>query len=357
MCTGFLLQLADGTFIVARTMEFGMPQGWYRLSEIPAATSFGRWKSVHAILGVGASFQPLWIMDGFNSSGLYCGAFMFPHFAQYLPSASALSASASFASPFQGMLAEEVCSYILGTCSNLLQVKEKAQNIRVTHSLLRLPLHWWVVDTKSGQSLVLEPLTEGRLSVFVNSLGVCTNSPPFMWHVWNTYNYFPNRTYSRGMLVPLAVKAIPGSFSSPDRFIRAWLLRNQIEASGVSQRLSREENILNAFHLLHQFDIPKGITCDGGCETTDWSAVSVPQCGNYFYTTYSDLNIYCLNATAAFGHTAEQPSDSVCSRTLWIKICDVGGTKKKDVQDIARDTTYGPPSKHSVSNDPIGSCV
>jgi choloylglycine hydrolase len=284
MCTGILLQLPDGTFVVGRTMELGVAEQWYQISHIPKGrhANFKYSQFKYPVVGVAFRFQPLWIMDGYNSEGLYCGAFMFPRFASY--------GWKDDDKKLKPIPAEEVASYLLGTASSLDQVRATASKLSVAFSFLHVPLHWWVVDSRTGKSLVLEPLQNGQLSVFENTLGICTNSPPFPWHFWNTYNYFGNQTFSKGMSETFAIHAIPGSFSSPDRFIRAWLLRNQIQKNTTPGK--RQEVIQATFHLLHQFDIPKGVSCETQqCEKTDWSLVSDPVRGQSYFTTYQDPRI------------------------------------------------------------------
>lgn len=288
MCTGIIYQLPDGSFAVGRTMELGLPEQSYRISRLEMKHRYSKWVGRYPVIGAAPIFQRSWILDGFNAHGIYCGAFMFPGFASYMTKSSKKERT---------LLAEELTPWILSTQSHLEDIAKSVKTIRVSGSRLGLPLHWWVVDTKTGESLVLEPLDDGQISVFRNVLGVCTNSPPYPWHLMNMYNYFPNKAFSKGMQDSFAVKPIPGSFSSPDRLVRAWLLRNKIQASGVTQQMSVDANLRNLFHLLHQFDIPKGVTCSEKqkkiqCETTDWTAVSDPARGRYFFTTYQDPRIH-----------------------------------------------------------------
>src|SRR4051812_20745031 len=117
MCTGFLLQLADGTFLVARTMEFGLPSVWYRVSHLKPATHFLTWETKFPVLGVSYTFQPLWIMDGFNTNGIYCGAFLFPKFAHYSRRKCKQIQKDTSRNDLLRLPAEEVASWILGTVS------------------------------------------------------------------------------------------------------------------------------------------------------------------------------------------------------------------------------------------------
>ena len=106
--------------------------------------------------------------------------------------------------------------------------------------------------------------TSTASSIHENPLGVMTNSPTFDWHVTNLRNYvnlsvnnvppvelagdkLPGLGQGAGML------GLPGDFTPPSRFVRAVAFSQ----SALPVATARE-GVLQAFHLLNQFDIPKG---------------------------------------------------------------------------------------------------
>jgi penicillin V acylase-like amidase (Ntn superfamily) len=103
-----------------------------------------------------------------------------------------------------------------------------------------------------------------RRTIRDNLLGVLTISPTFDWHVTNLRNYV-NLTVTNVSQVALSginrdglgqgtgMLGLPGDFTPPCRFIRAVAF-----AQTALPVATAEEEILQAFDNLNQFDIPKG---------------------------------------------------------------------------------------------------
>ena len=91
-----------------------------------------------------------------------------------------------------------------------------------------------------------------------------SNSPTFDWHMTNLSNYV-TMTDKNVAKIDLAGKEIkglgqgsgmlglPGDFTPPSRFVRAVAFSKS--ALPVEKA---EDGVLQAFHILNQFDIPKG---------------------------------------------------------------------------------------------------
>ena len=124
------------------------------------------------------------------------------------------------------------------------------------------PCHY-IVNDASGQCVVLE-YVNGELKIHDNPLGVITNSPTFDWHVTNLRNYV-NLTVNNvppveisGIKLPgfgqgSGMLGLPGDFTPPSRFIRAVAF-----SQSALPVATADEGVLQAFHILNQFDIPKG---------------------------------------------------------------------------------------------------
>ena len=124
------------------------------------------------------------------------------------------------------------------------------------------PVHYIVHDAGGGCA-VLE-YVETQLKVHKNHLGVLTNSPTFDWHVTNLRNYInlgvtglPPLKLEGKAFAPFGqgsgMLGLPGDFTPPSRFIRAVAFTQS--ALPVDKA---EDGVKQAFHILNQFDIPKG---------------------------------------------------------------------------------------------------
>jgi choloylglycine hydrolase len=124
------------------------------------------------------------------------------------------------------------------------------------------PAHY-VVHDATGKSIAVE-YTDGKLNIYDNPLGVMTNSPAFDWHMTNLRNYvnfsltdLPPVQVGSVKLVPFGqgsgMLGLPGDFTPPSRFVRAVAFSQSVLPSQTGY-----EAILQAFHILNDFDIPKG---------------------------------------------------------------------------------------------------
>jgi choloylglycine hydrolase len=166
------------------------------------------------------------------------------------------------------------------------------------------PCHYFVNDA-SGRCVVLE-YVGGELKIHENPLGVITNSPSFDWHVTNLRNYV-NLTVNNVPPVDLAginfqglgqgsgMLGLPGDFTPPSRFIRAVAFSQSALSVETAQ-----EGVLQAFHLLNQFDIPKGAarSVDNGKKIADytlWTSVSDLKNFRYHFRTFDNSRIRMID--------------------------------------------------------------
>jgi choloylglycine hydrolase len=312
-CTGITIKPKDGSVIFARTLEFAMdlksnviivPRGKEYVGSTPAGQPGLRWKSKFGSVGMNAFDLPV-IVDGLNEKGLQVGLFYFPGFAKY-QEVKAAEVGAALA-PW------ELGTLLLGTCSDLTEAVAAARSVRVGEVVQKdmgfvPPVHYIVTDTK-GKAVVLE-YVEGELRVHENPFGVMSNSPTFDWHMTNLSNYV-NLTVSNVPKLDVAgeelkgfgqgsgMLGIPGDFTPPSRFVRVVAFSKSATAVNTAR-----EGVLQAFHILNQFDIPKGAArgLEHGKEVADytlWTSASDLTNLRYYFRTFANSRIRMIDLKAA----------------------------------------------------------
>ena len=200
--------------------------------------------------------QAEFVVEGVNETGLSAGLFYFPSYGEYLPYDK--SKNSSTISDFQ------LVSWILGNFKSVDEVKQAMKNIRVTAIDPRSStVHWRVIEP-SGKQIVIEIVAQ-QVKIHDNPVGVLTNSPSFDWHLTNLNNYInlftgaaPNKTMGSLALSPIGggsgLLGIPGDMTPPSRFVRAAFFQ-----TAAPKLATTTETVLQAFHILNNFDIPVGI--------------------------------------------------------------------------------------------------
>jgi choloylglycine hydrolase len=266
-CTGITIKPKDGSIIFARTLEFAVdlksnvlivPRGKEFVGTAPGDKPGLRWKTKYGVVGANAFDLPV-VVDGLNEKGLSVGLFYFPGFAKYQDVK---------AEDFAKSLAPwELGFFLLGTCSDVKEAIAAAKSVRVGKVVQKdmgfvPPVHFIVTDA-SGKSVVLEHI-DGELKVHANPLGVMANSPTFDWHMTNLSNYVTMTSKNiekidlagkeiKGLGQGSGMLGLPGDFTPPSRFVRAVAFSKS--ALPVEKA---KDGVLQAFHILNQFDIPKG---------------------------------------------------------------------------------------------------
>lgn len=313
-CTGIRLNAADGTVVNARTLEFGIdlksdiilvPRGYSRTGTTPDGKPGKRWSAKYATLGANALGMPI-ILDGLNERGLSIGLFYFPTSAKYQPYAPG-DADRTVA-PW------ELGSYILENFATVDEVRANVPNIIVPDVVLEAwkfvpPVHY-VVHDAAGKSIAIE-YTQGKLNIYDNPLGVMTNSPTFDWQMTNLRNYV---NLSLTDVAPVQVGSVkllpfgqgtgmlglPGDFTPPSRFVRAVAFSQSVLPSQTGY-----EAVMEAFHILNDFDIPKGATRgrekdEHGnviAEYTIWTSASDLKAKRFYFRSYENSQIRMVDLT------------------------------------------------------------
>lgn len=249
----------------------------------------------YSFFGTGIVSEKFPLMfDAVNEKGLYVSGLEFPYFTDYKNAYDGKTNIASF----------EFIPYILCRCDCINSVRELLKEINITNEgfnekLILTPLHWHIAD--SEQSVTVECLKEG-IKVYLNSVGVLTNNPPFPLQTFNLNNYL-NITanepesrfaddiklykYSKGM----GALGLPGDFSSQSRFVRAAF--NKLNAEFCEDSLF---NINQLFHILNSVEQIDGcVKSNGKSSKTIYTACYDAKQMIYYYKTYENTQIANVN--------------------------------------------------------------
>ncbi len=311
-CTGITIKPKDGSVIFARTLEFAadiksniiiVPRGQEYIGTAPGDKLGIRWKTKYGIVGANAFGMPVTV-DGVNEKGLSVGLFYFPGFPKYQ--------DVKNEDVGRALAPWELGLFLLGSCSDVREAVAATKSVLVGEAVQKdmgfvPPVHYIVTDA-SGSSVVLEYIG-GELKVHVNSLGVLTNSPSFDWHVTNLSNYVTMSAKNvetidlagkeiKGLGQGSGMLGLPGDFTPPSRFIRA------VAFSKTALPVEKAENgVLQAFHILNQFDIPYGAArgIEHGkvvADYTQWTSAADLKNHRYYFRTYDNSRIRMVDMKA-----------------------------------------------------------
>jgi choloylglycine hydrolase len=316
-CTGISLKAGDGAAIRGRTLEFGFPMqsnvlvvpaGKEMNGTLPDGGKGLTYTTRYAVAGADALGMPV-ILDGINDQGLSVGLFYFPGYASYTPVTRENAAHAL--APYEFGL------WALANFATVDEVKEGLKDIVLVPTPApglgspqgQVPGTHFFLQDKTGKSIAVEPV-DGALKVFDAPLGVMTNAPTYDWHMTNLKNYInlTAKDIDQGKLGPLALSAfgagsglhgMPGDFTPPSRFVRAAIFSQAAPPNATAQ-----DAVLAAFHILNQFDIPKGSVVNSGLgkpvdETTEWTSVADLKNLRWYFRTRTDQSIRVVDLKEA----------------------------------------------------------
>ena len=304
-CTGITIKPKDGSVIFARTLEFAadlksnvivIPRGKEYVGTAPGDKPGLRWKTKYGTMGMNAFDMPV-VIDGINEKGLSVGLFYFPGFAKYQEVKAGEFGKA--VAPW------ELGTYLLGTCVDVNEALAAVQAVRVGDAVQKdmgfvPPAHYIVTDS-TGTSVVLE-YVGGELKIHANPFGVMTNAPTFDWHMTNLSNYVTMSQKNmekldlggneiKGLGQGSGMLGLPGDFTPPSRFVRAVAFSKTALPVGKAK-----DGVLQAFHILNQFDIPKGAAqgIEHGTEVYDytlWTSAADLTNRRYYFRTFDNSRI------------------------------------------------------------------
>lgn len=307
-CTGISLTTTGGDRIQARTIEWGQfdldsklivsPRGHTYAALLPDGKEGLTWTSTLGFVGISVSSERF-IGEGVNEAGLTAGLFYFKGFGSLAPYDPHDTAD--------NITDMDLVRWMLSRFRTVDEVKAALNEITIVpvhidEDGVPSPTAHWRVTDRSGASIVIEIIDNGRVTIHDNTVGVLTNSPGFEWHILNLNNYVnlapgtsPPRRFggreARSFGVGTAFHGLPGDISPPSRFVRAAFFVNTAPPMETS-----EEAVSQAFHILNNFDIPLG-TEFGAAErehipdlpsATQWTAVSDQTNGVFYFTSMHD---------------------------------------------------------------------
>ena len=265
-CTGITLQTTDSQIVTARTIEWAagplnamyvvVPRGQKQRSWLPDGTLHGKsFTADYGYVGIAVENDEF-IMEGINEAGLAAGLFYFPDYGEYMP----------YKEEDKSMCVSDMqfVAWVLSTCATIDEMIALMPTIRVIGTDPRASTVHWRITEPSGRQVVVEIVNQ-QVMIHENPLGVLTNSPELTWHLTNLNNYvnLASGSIHQRAIGSLDLKAfgggsglhgLPGDMTPPSRFVRAAFFQS------TAPRLdSPQHTVVQAFHLLNNFDIPVGI--------------------------------------------------------------------------------------------------
>lgn len=304
-CTDFRLEAKDGTFLIARSMEFGQdlqsslrssPRGRVFNTTTPNNKPGLSWKSKYGYLyidgfNIDASF------DGMNENGLTFEYLYLPGETQYQ---SIPSGKESQAIPYS-----QFGDWVLSNFKTIEEVRQALSNVYVTNQTIpqlgdsELSAHAAIYDA-SGKGIVVE-FYDNKINIYDN-VGVMTNAPKYEWQVTNLRNYInlsptnPQPVTAKGITYTgtgqgTGAVGLPGDASPPSRFVKtAFMLKNVFAAQNASELLNLAE------HIINNVDLPAGYvrSTEAGkteTDTTQWVVFKDMTHKLLYYRTYNNMTL------------------------------------------------------------------
>ena len=265
-CTGITLQTTGSQIVTARTIEWAaeplnamyvvVPRGQKQRSWLPDGTLHGKsFTADYGYVGIAVENDEF-IMEGINEAGLAAGLFYFPDYGEYMP----------YKEEDKSLCVSDMqfVAWVLSTCATIDEMIALMPTIRVIGTDPRASTVHWRITEPSGRQVVVEIVNQ-QVRLHENPLGVLTNSPELTWHLTNLNNYvnLASGSIHQRAIGSLDLKAfgggsglhgLPGDMTPPSRFVRAAFFQS------TAPRLdSPQHTVVQAFHLLNNFDIPVGI--------------------------------------------------------------------------------------------------
>lgn len=298
-CTGLSLTAADGSYVQARTIEWGnsalksmyvvIPRGQSLQSLTPGSEPGLAFKARYGVVGL-AVVEERFVAEGINEAGLSAGLFFFPQYGSY--------ESYEAAQSDRTLVDLEVAQWILTQFATIDEVKAAIGGVRIVGLEANAVVHWRIGEP-SGRQVVLE-IVDGVPHFYENEVGVLTNAPGFEWQVTNLNNYVNLRPGDvepyrmdektlRAFGATAGFLGLPGDDTPPSRFVRAAFFR-----ATAPQRATAFATVQECFHLLNNFDVPIGLEHPAGqCpdipSATQWtSAIDLTHRVVYYKTAYNN---------------------------------------------------------------------
>lgn len=322
-CTGISLKSKDGSFIVARTMEWGtfvmesrymvVPRGYTMTAQTPSGKNGMKIVAKYGYVGIGVMEDNL-LAEAVNEKGMMGELFYFPDYGKY----NEYDASRNS----KTIVDAELLSWVVGNFATIAELEKELPKIQVVgygHGFGAA--HFRLADA-TGRQVVLEYL-DGKPTIFEDEVGVITNSPSFDFHMLNLNNYvnvFSGAASTKKLsenvtLKPFGVGSaslgLPGDITPPSRFVRAvfYVKTAREEATG-------HRSVLQSFQILNNFDIPVGAefadknVMPNMLSATQWTTSVDLKAMKFYYRTQFNSAIRCIDLKSIdFGRVKFQMRD------------------------------------------------
>lgn len=238
-CTGIALTAADGSRVVARTVDRAdatmqpgyvvAPRRHLHQSLTPTGENGLKYRSLYGYVGI-YDENEAFVYEGINEAGLSAGLFLFPQYGEYAPYNPENNAAT--------LCDMQFVSWVLSQFSSIDQVVDTLPSVDVVSLGADAPGLHWRISEPGGRMVILEFIA-GEPHFYEDSTGVLTNGPGFQWQRANLYD---------------TSSIIPGDSASQSRFVRATYLQ-----AGSPSMKTGPDAVQQAFHILNNFDLPAGI--------------------------------------------------------------------------------------------------
>lgn len=310
-CTGITLRTISGSTVTARTIEWAgndleskysiVPRGYSQRSFTPDGKKDGMmFTAKYGYVGLAVE-QAEFVVEGVNEAGLAAGLFYFPGYGEY--------ETYSETNKENTVSDLQLVSWILSNFKSINEVKNAIYGIHVVTIDPRGSTVHWRITEPGGRQVVVE-IVGKQVRFYENKLGVLTNSPGFDWHITNLNNYtnlFAGPIYTRevGDLTLTAfgggggLHGIPGDMTPPSRFVRAAFFQ-----ATAPKLATPEKTVMQAFHILNNFDIPTGIQFSEVQKVPDipsatqWTVATDIANRRIYYRTMHNSTIRCFDLKA-----------------------------------------------------------
>lgn len=276
MCTNVKLTSKNNTIYFGRTMDlnmsmFGEDAGTDLEATIVSApkgtlieSQLHPWTSKYDVMGVGTKGTAL-LYDGINEFGLTGDC-------QVLVETVRDTEEKIIAKGKTPVLGEEFVTYVLTNFKDVAEIRAAyqdymlvEQSIAYQNTTLQFGIHYTFID-ETGDGIVLEPTSTNGFKLY-EYIDVMTNSPKYDYHVTNIRQYvgLENKGVAEKVindnlvLKPIengtgfGILGIPGDYTSPSRFVRAFYYKNMIDDFEDS------EGINALYSVFRSLIIPRGL--------------------------------------------------------------------------------------------------
>ncbi len=308
-CTGIAFAAQDGSRLQARTIEWGgydlnsrlivLPRGQKNVSLTQGGKNGLRWTNKYGAVGISV-VQDGFIGEGVNEKGLAAGVFYFSGYGSLSPY------NAKKAKKSVGDM--ELVRWMLTNFATVDEVIKGLKKIEIVpiyppEKGQSAPTGHWRIADANGRSIVLEIEDNGVRHIYENTVGVLTNSPSFPWQMTNLNNYVHllpgpvapakfGQTELKAFGMGAGMTGLPGDITPPARFVRAFFYTHTMPVPADAQN-----GMLQAFHILNNFDLPIGIEFAPGQKTsglpsaTQWTTVTDMTAPCFYYRTMHNSQI------------------------------------------------------------------